>query len=316
MVKHWSELENLVGFAKWNVVSNGQSESHSHTVVLEGFRFWRWIHLDRASETTKATEAVCQEYLAYRMVTPARNKLRPPHSETIRSMRNRLKVLFDYLVMIGFVKVNPWLGIKGPRSETRYVEPPSDDQIDEILRSAGRTGRNPRMRARNRAIVYFLVHTGVRCNELVRLKREHVETEGGMIRTRAKVYGKGSKERLVGINEPARRTLSEYFKERVDTVDSAFVDGDGYPISNILVRSLMQRIKVEANKHLADKLKTLGTHDLRRWHFNKQAREGVPYNQIREIGGWKSDRAMKHYIYFGTVEVAAEKHSELILTRA
>ncbi len=316
MINHWSELEYLRTYARWNVTSNGQSEAHTKTVVLEAFRFWRWFHLDRNLNPTEITPNLCEEYLAYRMVTPARNKTEAPQPETIRSIRNRLKVVADYLVLLGLREYNPWIDIKGPRRERRFIEPPSDIQIDEILRASGRVGRNPRQAARNRAMTYFLVHTGVRCNELVRLKRENVEDQLGNIRTRAKVYGKGSKERLVGVNEPVRRVLKAYFDERNDTCDAAFVDGDGYPITSTLVRAVMHRIRTNVNLTSRDPLKRFGTHALRRWCFNKMVREGVSLNVVKELGGWSSYAAMEHYIYFGTVEVAAEQQSELILTHA
>ena len=316
MVKSWTELENVRGFVLWNTTANGQAKHTSETVAHEEFRFWRWYHLDKNIRAEQVTAEHCQEYIAFRMVTPARNKTRPPHPDTIRSIRNRLKFYWDYLVMIGYVESNPWLNVKGPRSEVRYVEPPTDDQITEILQAAGRVGRNPRMKARNKAIVFFLVHTGVRCNELVRLTRSDIQNPDGSIRHRAKVYGKGSKERLVGVNEPTRLVLAEYLDQRIDVSEHAFIGGDGYPISNVLVRSMMQRVKAELNRVSRNPMKTLGTHDLRRWHFNKMASIGVPYNQIKEVGGWSTDSAMRHYIYFGTADVAAKNHSELDLTKA
>ena len=316
MVKNWTELPELLRFHQWNTAANAQSLSHTNTVVLEVFRFWRWAHLDRGMMIGDVTSDHAQEYLSYRMSTPARNKRLPPHPETIRSIRNRLKVFADYLVVKGRIDTNPWISIKGPPREKRFIEPPSDVQIDEILRASGRVGRNPRQAARNKAITYFLVHTGVRCNELVRLTRENVEDLAGIIRTKAKVYGKGSKERLVGVNSPARAALASYFAERNDTSEAAFVDGDGYPITNTLVRALMHRIRDKMNKTSQDPLKHFGTHALRRWCFNRMVRAGVPLNVIKELGGWASYAAMEHYIYYGTVEVAAQKQSELILTHA
>ena len=302
-------------YFRWNVTSNGQSESTTRTTIHEAYRFWRWAHLDRSYD--EITPAVAEEYLAYRMTVPARNKTRTPHPETIRSIRNRLKVFADYLIKVGYFKTNPWVDVKGPRSAQRYIQPPSTAQIKEIIKLSGEMGRSPRMKARNRAAVSFLVHTGVRCSEMVNLKRADVTRSDGRIRDDVKVFGKGSKERLVGLNQEVKTALKNYFALREDSNDAMLLDVEGYPITNICVRAMMQRIKTHLNQTRPDlAMRTLGTHDLRRWHFNKMARIGIPYNQMKEVGGWSTDTAMKHYIHYGTLEVAAKNHAQLDLTKA
>jgi integrase/recombinase XerD len=59
---------------------------------------------------------------------------------------------------------------------------------------------------RDRVMLELLYATGLRVSELVSLEVAHVNMEVGYVR----VTGKGSKQRLVPMGEPARRLLAEY----------------------------------------------------------------------------------------------------------
>ncbi len=62
---------------------------------------------------------------------------------------------------------------------------------------------------RDRAILETLYATGVRVSELINLKQSNLMFESELIR----VFGKGSKERLVPIGKSARRWIGRYQKE-------------------------------------------------------------------------------------------------------
>src|SRR5207302_11211290 len=79
----------------------------------------------------------------------------------------------------------------------------------------------PRER-RDRALVHFLISTGCRISEALRLDRTDVPRQG----SRLVVTGKGSKQRAVYLTDDAKAALEDYLQGREDTSMALFVNYD------------------------------------------------------------------------------------------
>jgi integrase/recombinase XerD len=91
---------------------------------------------------------------------------------------------------------------------------------------------------RDRAILETLYATGMRVSELTGLKQSHIMEEQQLVR----VFGKGSKERLIPIGEPALQWIDSYqrrvrvkLSQSKRTNDALFLNVRGMPLSRVSV---------------------------------------------------------------------------------
>jgi len=115
-----------------------------------------------------------------------------------------LRAFFEFLRDRGLVERNPVRSMRDPRGRTlprwlgqaevrRLVEAPCGDGLAAV---------------RDRAILEVLFSTGMRVSELVGLDRDRLDLRAGVITVR----GKGRKERLTILGDPARDALGAYLK--------------------------------------------------------------------------------------------------------
>jgi len=102
-----------------------------------------------------------------------------------------------------------------PRDPTRRVELPKISlklpdvlSVEEVLQLLGVPDPKTRLGARDAAMIELLYAAGLRVSELVNLKLQDINLEAGFVR----VFGKGSKERIVPMGNYAQQTLTRYLE--------------------------------------------------------------------------------------------------------
>ena len=111
--------------------------------------------------------------------------------------------LFDFLTRTGRAPQNPAELLPNPRSASRLPRVLDRDQARRLLE---RIPVATPLDARDRAMLELAYSSGLRCAELVGLDVDSVDFDSETIRVR----GKGGKERIVPLGEPAQRALSRY----------------------------------------------------------------------------------------------------------
>jgi integrase/recombinase XerD len=108
---------------------------------------------------------------------------------------------------------DPTLAIEGPRRGRPLPKVLSVDEVDRLIRVAREgldvAGRPPRERlaaARIACLIELIYASGLRVSELVALPKSAARTKEPLIAVR----GKGAKERLAPISEPARDAMRRY----------------------------------------------------------------------------------------------------------
>ena len=101
--------------------------------------------------------------------------------------------------------LNPARAIRSPRSERRLPAILQQDEVRRLIETEMR-GLTP-ARFRDRAIIETLYSCGLRVSELCSLDWRDIDWELGMVMVRR---GKGNKDRLVPIGEPALAALAEW----------------------------------------------------------------------------------------------------------
>ncbi len=111
--------------------------------------------------------------------------------------------LFDFLVRSEQVGQNPADLVSSPKREQKLPRVLSGEQARELLERI--PARTP-LELRDRAMLELAYSCGLRCEEIVNLESDSYDFESEQLR----VLGKGSKERLLPVGEPAQRALRRY----------------------------------------------------------------------------------------------------------
>jgi integrase/recombinase XerC/integrase/recombinase XerD len=111
--------------------------------------------------------------------------------------------LFDFLVRSERVGQNPADLVSSPKREEKLPRVLSAEQMRSLLERI--PARTP-LELRDRAMLELAYSCGLRCEEIVNLDAGAFDPETEQLR----VLGKGSKERLLPVGEPAQRALRAY----------------------------------------------------------------------------------------------------------
>jgi len=114
-----------------------------------------------------------------------------------------IRGLFDFLVRTERVGQNPADLVSSPKREEKLPRVLSAEQVRSLLE--GIPARTP-LELRDRAMLELAYSCGLRCEEIVNLDLGALDFETEQLR----VLGKGSKERMLPVGEPAQRALQRY----------------------------------------------------------------------------------------------------------
>jgi site-specific recombinase XerD len=116
-----------------------------------------------------------------------------------------IRGLFDFLVRTERIGQNPADLVTSPKREEKLPRVLSAEQVRELLERI--PARTP-LELRDRAMLELAYSCGLRCEEIVNLNEGALDFETEQLR----VLGKGSKERILPVGEPAQRALQRYLE--------------------------------------------------------------------------------------------------------
>ncbi len=128
-----------------------------------------------------------------------------PARATVARKVSVIKTFYRFLYREGLIKANPTGDIKSPRRERKLPTVLNLGETRELLRQAD--GVRP-SDCRDAAILELMYSSGLRVSELTGLQTGDVDLEGGFVRC----LGKGSKERIVPVGEPALVAVKRYLQ--------------------------------------------------------------------------------------------------------
>lgn len=117
-----------------------------------------------------------------------------------------LRGFFGYLKREGLIEENPALRVQRPRIGRPLPETLSESEVETLLEAPE---LSTPMGLRDRAMLELVYACGLRVTELVTLTVNQFNPRQGVIR----VYGKGSKERLVPVGEEALAWIQRFIAE-------------------------------------------------------------------------------------------------------
>lgn len=120
-----------------------------------------------------------------------------------------LKQFFRFVFEEGLRQENPAMRIPGPGRGHSLPKTLTEDEMARLLDAAGQLGRGDEP-VRNACIAELLYATGMRVSELVSLPVAAVRGDPEVILVR----GKGGRERIVPLSDPARQAVGAWLRAR------------------------------------------------------------------------------------------------------
>src|SRR6476661_3476868 len=159
-----------------------------------------------AAHEVREPEAVTEAHVAAFLATLREGTPEHPPLAASSAARTLVAVrgFHRFLVLEGDVAADPAGAVSPPRPPARLPKAISVDEVERLLAAAG-VGDTPAS-LRDRALLEVLYGAGARISEAVGLDIDDVDTDEGVVR----LFGKGSKERIVPLGSYAATALGAY----------------------------------------------------------------------------------------------------------
>ena len=222
-----------------------------------------------------------------------------------------LRTFYKYLYRERRVETNPAINLnapKRPKSLPKFLTP---DEVEEIL---NKTKIETPAGYRNRTILELLWATGMRISELSGLNFGDLNLEHNEIR----VFGKGSKERIILVTDRAKNFLERYIETAralipkgfpvPDTGENSpvFINNTGYRLQTRTIRNVINDVveKINLPKHVTP-------HVFRHSFATHLIENGADLRVVQELLGHASISNTQIYTHVSTQhlkEVYNEAH--------
>jgi site-specific recombinase XerD len=209
---------------------------------------------------------------------------------------------FKWLRFTGSIAVDPLANVSLPKKPRRLPRALNIEDVANVIASADGEGRTV---VRDRALLEVLYGSGVRVSEAAGLDVEHVDMGEMALRVR----GKGNKERIVVIGEPARRALEEYLR-RVRRgprhTGPLFLNRDGARLSQRAIQLIVKKYALKAGLD-----ERVHPHLLRHTYATHLLDGGAELRVVQELMGHASANTTQIYLHVTEERQRAEVERSL-----
>ena len=227
MIKDNKKDHLLRSFLDSLYIEKGLSNNTVLSYKNDILSFFEWCEEEQLNRL-KITSLNLNNYIANLFSTGLK-------SSTINRKISSIKHFYLFLLKKKVIKNSPANEITTPKQEKYLPTSMSEDEVESLL---GSPKSSIKIERRDKAMIEILYATGMRISELVNLKLTDIDFNRSVL----KVFGKGSKERLVPYGEKAAEALSIYLEDRkqLDSKD-VFLSNRGTKITR---GAFWQRLKI------------------------------------------------------------------------
>ena len=228
------------GLSAWLDSLSGVADSTRAVYARDAAAAVEWLETAGSSGPASVDRRALRRYLAHL----GANRYA---ARTITRKVSVLRRYFDWARRTGRIDRDPTLGLAAPRGPSRLPQVLKDDHIRTLIDKPARAGDDDARDARDLAIVELLYGSGLRVSELCGLRYEDLD----LVQAEVRVWGKGSKQRLVPLSDPAVAALRSWLQDHrasfvtVDTPAAAiFLNQRGRAMTPRDVRRVIDRRSV------------------------------------------------------------------------
>ena len=183
-------------FLVWMSAERGRARNTVQAYRRDLLQYHRWLHA-RGLTPLSVTHGDLTDFVAERRGTDAA-------TSSIARQIAALRMLHRYLAVEQYRSDDPSARLDGVRVPSGIPKPLSEEQITSLLDAV--VGNEP-IHRRDRALLELAYATGARVSELVGLSIGDIDFDDSLVR----VFGKGSKERIVPFGSAAATALDDWF---------------------------------------------------------------------------------------------------------
>lgn len=290
-MQNWDKT--LVLYKHYLRVERGLSKNTCSNYIMDLDRLVAYLTTHKISCTPATiTKETLQDYLYQR------NKEVAPNSQS--RIISTFRGFFSYLLHENTREDNPMEWIDRPKTGRKLPDTLSVEEIDQLVAAIGREDEAQLFdlnvqRSRNRAMLETLYSCGLRVSELVDLRLSDLFFEEGFIR----VMGKGSKQRLVPINQDCIDCIEEYrlgkrrqLSPQRGHEDILFLNRRGKALTRAMVFTIIKNLAAEIGL-----TKTISPHTLRHSFATHLLENGADLRAIQQMLGHESITTTEIYVH-------------------
>lgn len=220
-------------------------------------------------------------------------------SSSISNYLSSFKTFYNYYIKIGMLKENPVLLIDSPKLKKHLPTYLTIDEIDKLLNIEIKDAFS----ARNKSLLELLYATGLRISELVNLEFKNIDLNDCIVR----IMGKGSKERIVPINDTAIKYLKIYVKDyrhclvKKEQNNYVYLNNHGKKMTRQGVFKMLKKRTLEANIK-----KDVSPHTLRHSIATHMLENGADLRIIQEFLGHESISTTQIYTHLSNQKLKSD----------
>ena len=196
--------------------------------------FFQFLRLRNIESIDRVDKQVLRDYLSY-LIEQGIAK------GSITRKLSAVRSLYRYLLREGILNNNPIDNASSPKRERRL---PSFLTVEETVSLLKAPDLETPQGLRDRCLMELIYASGLRVSELANLNMEQINLDTCEIR----VLGKGSKERIVLIGEPAAKALSDYLykgrpqlKANIGDRYAIFLNNKGDRLSERMIQKILNK---------------------------------------------------------------------------
>lgn len=206
-------------------------------------------------------------------------------NKSIGTILSSLRCFYSYLLDNGYINLNIFKLISNPKLEKKLPSFLSYEEIRIVLDSIDTDNI---LSIRNKMIIELLYATGIRVSELRNIKINDIDFNNKSI----KVFGKGSKERIIFFGDYAYDAIKLYLDNRELKSEYLILNNKGKQIS---VRGIELIIKNVIDKAC---IKTkVSPHTFRHTFATHMLNNGCPLKSVQELLGHASLSSTEIYTH-------------------
>jgi tyrosine recombinase XerC len=208
-----------------------------------------------------------------------------------------LRTFFKFLFREGLIKTNPATAIITPKLDKKLPNVLDVAKIDRLMQAPDDRSITG---LRDRAMFETLYSTGSRVSELVGLDSDDVDFISGVV----KLFGKGRKERIVPIGEPALKAIRQYMRSRegqkVKDRNAIFLNKAGGRLTDRSVRRILDKHIRAASIDMK-----VSPHSLRHSFATHLLDRGADLRSVQELLGHMNLSTTQIYTHVSTERLKA-----------
>ena len=276
--------------------------STSEVYRREVRHFAEWAARGSVDSPAEVDLATLRRYLAW-LTTMGRAP------RTISRIASCLRRYFAWAARTGRVPSDPSTALRAPGGGSRLPRVLRSDELHQLLEDppANASPQAPEVDLRDRLVVEVLYGSGLRVSELCSLDVDDVD----LARRRLTVMGKGSKQRLVPLSDPAAELAAEWLRSgRNRFAEAHSGPGDAAPAgpgAALLLNSRGRRLGPRDVRRILDRRSAVPTHPhaLRHSFATHLLDGGADLREVQELLGHSDVATTQIYTHVSLKRLAA-----------